>query len=213
MTDLIWQYRNKPRAKATIELLTNETYKTFDEAIAIAELLNINTATGYALDLIGKHVGISRLQNQIILKKWFGFNEAEIKNGFGVGEFYKYKNELKGAFYLNDYDYRFLIKAKIIKNYQNATLENIYKSLEFLFDKGNFAFDNYDMTMNLVIKRAKLNEYLLKIILKNDILVRPIGVNYRVVVLVENVFFGFSQNTNSKGFNSGKLARILQNDL
>lgn len=213
MLNLIWQYQNKPRAKATAQLLNDEVYKSFDEALVVAELLNIQTATGYALDLVGRHVGFSRLQAQMIVKSWFGFNDAENKKGFNQGEFYRYKNELKGDFCLSDYDYRFLIKAKIIKNYQTATLENIYRSLEFLFGKGNFVFDNYDMSLNLVIKRTKLNLFLLKMVLKNDVLVRPVGVGYKIVVLVENEHFGFTQNAHSNGFNKGKLARILKDDL
>ncbi|MGG7074317.1 DUF2612 domain-containing protein [Campylobacter sp. 9BO] len=169
MINLIWQYRKKPRAKATAELLSSEVYRCFDEAVAVAEILNIETATGYALDLIGRHIGFERLQAQMAVKEWFGFDEAESKKGFGLGEFYRYKGELKGDFYLSDYDYRFLIKAKIIKNYQNGTLENIINSLEFLFGKGNFAFDNYDMSINLVIKRSKLNLFLLNMVLKNDV--------------------------------------------
>lgn len=212
MIDLIWQYRKKPKARATAKLLNDEVVKGFDDALAVAEILNIETATGYGLDLVGRHVGFSRLQAQMILKDWFGFNQAENKRGFNFGEFYRYKGELKGDFYLSDYDYRFLIKAKIIKNYQAGTLENIYKSLEFLFGKGNFVFDNYDMSLNLVIKKTKLNLFLLKMVLKNDVLVRPVGVGYKIVVLVENSFFGFSQNENSVGFNKGKMARIL-NDL
>lgn len=210
MVDLIWQYKNKPRAKATAELLNSEIYKCFDSAIGLAEILNIETASGYALDLVGRHVGYPREQAAAILKTWFAFKEAQTKQGFGVGEFYRYKDALKGSFYLNDSDYRFLIKAKIIKNYQTGTLENIINSLEFLFGKGNFVFDNYDMTLNLVLKKSKLNLFLFDLVLKNDVLVRPVGVNYKIIVVVDTAFFGFTQNKNSLGFKKGKFARIVR---
>ncbi|MBR8461466.1 DUF2612 domain-containing protein [Campylobacter sp. faydin G-105] len=213
MLDLIWQYKNKPRAKATAELLNNAVYKSFDDALALAEILNIQTATGYALDLIGRHVGCEREQAYFVLKKWFAFSEAESKDGFNAGEFYKKKDALKGSFYLNDSDYRFLIKAKIIKNYQTGTLENMIKSFEFLFNKGVFIFDNYDMSVNLVINHTKLNLFLLKMAIKNDILVRPVGVGFKIILLLQDGFFGFSKNKNSLGFNRGNFAMELQNDI
>lgn len=210
MVELIWQYRKKPRAKATAKLLNDEVYKTFDDAIKIAEILNINTASGYALDLVGRHVGVSREQQNLILKDFFAFAQTEKKQGFNKGEFYRLGNSLKGSFYLNDSDYRFLIKAKIIKNYQTGTLENSYKSLEFLLGAGNFIFDNYDMTLNLVLKNAKTTQFLINLIFKNDILARPIGVGLNVILIADKKCFGFEQNKANLAFGVGKFARIYK---
>nr|DAR65268.1 MAG TPA: Protein of unknown function (DUF2612) [Caudoviricetes sp.] len=210
MVELIWQYRKKPRARATAKLLSDEVYKTFDDAIKVAEILNIDTASGYALDLVGRHVGVSREQRNLILKDFFAFNQAEKKQGFYKGEFYRLGNSLKGSFYLNDSDYRFLIKAKIIKNYQTGTLENSYKSLKFLLGAGNFIFDNYDMTLNLVLKNAKTTQFLINLIFKNDILARPIGVGLNVILIADKKCFGFSQNKANLAFNIGKFARIYK---
>lgn len=210
MVELIWQYRKKPRARATAKLLSDEVYKAFDDAIKVAEILNIDTASGYALDLVGRHVGVSREQRNLILKDFFAFSQAEKKQGFYKGEFYRLGNSLKGSFYLNDSDYRFLIKAKIIKNYQTGTLENSYKSLEFLLGAGNFIFDNYDMTLNLVLKNTKTTQFLISLIFKNDILARPIGVGLNVVLIADKKCFGFSQNKANLAFNVGKFARIYK---
>lgn len=210
MVELIWQYRKKTRARATAKLLNDEVYKTFDNAIKVAEILNIDTASGYALDLIGRHVGVSREQQNLILKDFFAFTQAEKKQGFYKGEFYRLGNSLKGSFYLNDSDYRFLIKAKIIKNYQTGTLENSYKSLEFLLGAGNFIFDNYDMTLNLVLKNAKTTQFLINLIFKNDILARPIGVGLNVILIADKKCFGFKQNKANLAFGVGKFAKIYK---
>ena len=210
MVELIWQYRKKPRARATAKLLNDEVYKAFDDAIKVAEILNIDTASGYALDLVGRHVGVSREQQNLILKDFFAFTQNEKKQGFGKGEFYRLGNSLKGSFYLNDSDYRFLIKAKIIKNYQTGTLENIYKSLEFLLGAGNFIFDNYDMTVNLVLKNAKTTQFLINLIFKNDILARPVGVGLSVILIADKKCFGFKQNKANLAFGVGKFARIYK---
>lgn len=210
MVELIWQYRKKPRARATAKLLNDEVYKTFDDAIKVAEILNIDTASGYALDLVGRHVGVSREQQNLILKDFFAFTQTEKKQGFNKGEFYRLGNSLKGGFYLNDSDYRFLIKAKIIKNYQTGTLENSYKSLEFLLGAGNFIFDNYDMTLNLVLKNAKTTQFLINLIFKNDILARPVGVGLNVILIADKKCFGFKQNKANLAFGVGKFARIYK---
>ena len=210
MVELIWQYRKKTRARATAKLLNDEVYKTFDDAIKVAEILNIDTASGYALDLIGRHVGVSREQQNLILKDFFAFTQAEKKQGFYKGEFYRLGNSLKGSFYLNDSDYRFLIKAKIIKNYQTGTLENSYKSLEFLLGAGNFIFDNYDMTLNLVLKNAKTTQFLINLIFKNDILARPIGVGLNVILIADKKCFGFKQNKANLAFGVGKFAKTYK---
>ena len=210
MVELIWQYRKKPRARATAKLLNDEVYKTFDDAIKVAEILNIDTASGYALDLAGRHVGVSREQQNLILKDFFAFTQAEKKQGFNKGEFYRLGNSLKGSFYLNDSDYRFLIKAKIIKNYQTGTLENSYKSLEFLLGAGNFIFDNYDMTLNLVLKNAKTTQFLINLIFKNDILARPVGVGLNVILIADKKCIGFKQNKANLAFGVGKFARIYK---
>ena len=207
MVELIWQYRKKPRARATAKLLNDEVYKAFDDAIKVAEILNIDTASGYALDLVGRHVGVSREQQNLILKDFFAFTQTEKKQGFNKGEFYRLGNSLKGSFYLNDSDYRFLIKAKIIKNYQTGTLENSYKSLEFLLGAGNFIFDNYDMTLNLVLKNAKTTQFLINLIFKNDILARPVGVGLNVILIADKKCFGFKQNKANLAFGVGKFAR------
>ena len=210
MVELIWQYRKKPRARATAKLLNDEVYKTFDDTIKVAEILNIDTASGYALDLVGRHVGVSREQQNLILKDFFAFTQTEKKQGFNKGEFYRLGNSLKGSFYLYDSDYRFLIKAKIIKNYQTGTLENSYKSLEFLLGAGNFIFDNYDMTLNLVLKNAKTTQFLINLIFKNDILARPVGVGLNVILIADKKCFGFKQNKANLAFGVGKFARIYK---
>lgn len=185
-------------------------YKVFDDAIKVAEILNIDTASGYALDLVGRHVGVSREQQNLILKDFFAFTQTEKKQGFNKGEFYRLGNSLKGSFYLNDSDYRFLIKAKIIKNYQTGTLENSYKSLEFLLGAGNFIFDNYDMTLNLVLKNTKTTQFLINLIFKNDILARPVGVGLNVILIADKKCFGFKQNKANLAFGIGKFARIYK---
>ena len=207
---IIWQYRTKPKALGTIKAIYKETDLTFQNTIQIADILNIDTATGYALDLVGRHIGVSRVLPTAIAKEYFGWLEDDSALSFGVGEFYRYGDALSASVVLNDNDYRFFIRAKITKNYQTGTIENIVKSIQFVVGNHSNVIDIQNMTMNIIVNSDKLNSLTLYAISKMDILVRPIGVMYEYTVLVNDKPFGFAHDNSSYGFNIGKFVRLQE---
>lgn len=207
---IIWQYRTKPKALGTIKAIYKETDLTFQNTIKIADILNIDTATGYALDLVGRHIGVSRVLPTAIAKEYFGWLEDDSTLSFGVGEFYRYGDALSASVVLNDNDYRFFIRAKITKNYQNGTIENIVKSIQFVVGNNSNVIDIQNMTMNIIVNSDNLNSLTLYAISKMDILVRPVGVMYEYTVLVNDKPFGFAHDNGSYGFNIGKFVRLQE---
>ncbi|QHJ84962.1 MAG: hypothetical protein [Bacteriophage sp.] len=205
---LICQYRTKPKAMGTINAIYAETTATFENALHAATVLNIEKAKGYALDLVGRHVGMSRILNQAIVKEYFGFLKDETALAFNDGEFYRYGDALNSIVRLDDSDYRFFIKSKIKKNYQTGTIENIVDSVNFLFGLNSNVVDNQDMTMNIVINSKSLNSLLLYAVKYLDIIVRPIGVMYRYLILTSDQPFGFYKDSSSFGFDAGKFVRL-----
>lgn len=207
---IIWQYRTKPKALGTIRAIYKETDLTFQNTIQIADILNIDTATGYALDLVGCHVGVSRVLPTAIAKEYFGWVEDDRSLSFGIGEFYRYGDSLSSSVVLNDSDYRFFIRARITKNYQTGTIENIVKSIQFVVGNHSNVIDIQNMTMNIIVNSDKLNSLTLYAISKMDILVRPIGVMYEYTVLVNDKPFGFAHDSSSYGFSIGKFVRLQE---
>lgn len=207
---LIWQYRRKPKASATIRAITSETKNTFQNVIDLAKILNIDEAQGKALDLVGRHVGINRVLNQAIAKEYFGFLGSISSLGFNQGEFYRYGDALSGSVRLTDSDYRFFIKAKILKNYQDGTIGNIVDSVRYLFGANSNVVDNQDMTMNLLVNAKNMNSLILYAVSKLDICVRPIGVMYKFIILTSDRPFGFDGDATSFGFNDGSFVRLQQ---
>jgi hypothetical protein len=205
---IIWQYRTKPNALGTIRAIYRETDNTFKNVIQLADILNIDRATGYALDLVGRHVGVSRILPTAIAKKYFGWLRDGAALPFGIGEFYRYGDALHASVVLNDNDYRFFIKSKITKNYQTGEISNIVKSIKFMIGEHGNIIDAQNMTMNVLVNSDQLNSLTLYAISKMDILVRPIGVMYRYLVLANSEPFGFAHDKHSQGFNLGKFARI-----
>ncbi|MWN31025.1 MULTISPECIES: DUF2612 domain-containing protein [unclassified Gilliamella] len=207
---IIWQYRTKPKALGTIRAIYAETDNTFKNVVQVADILNIDDATGYALDLVGKHVGVSRVLPKAIAKEYFGWLKDSRALPFSIGEFYRHGDALHASVVLNDNDYRFFIKARITKNYQTGEISNIVKSIKFMIGEHGNIIDAQDMTMNVLVNNDKLNSLTLYAISKMDILVRPIGVMYRYLVLVNNEPFGFEHDKHSCGFNSGKFVRLQE---
>lgn len=207
---IIWQYRTKPKALGTIRAIYAETDNTFKNVVQLADILNIDDAKGYALDLVGKHVGVSRVLPTAIAKEYFGWLEDDTALSFNVGEFYRNGDALHASVVLNDNDYRFFIKARITKNYQTGEISNIVNSIKFIIGEHGNIIDAQDMTMNVLVNNDQLNSLTLYAISKMDILVRPIGVMYRYLVLVNNEPFGFLHDKYSYGFNLGKFVRLQE---
>ncbi|WP_085248065.1 DUF2612 domain-containing protein [Gilliamella mensalis] len=207
---IIWQYRTKPKALGTIRAIYKETDNTFKNVIQVADILSIDDATGYALDLVGRHVGVSRVLPTAIAKEYFGWLEDKAALSFGIGDFYRHGDALHASVVLNDSNYRFFIKARITKNYQNGEISNIVKSIKFVIGEHGNIIDSQNMTMNILINGEHLNSITLYAISKMDILVRPIGVIYRYLVLVNNEPFGFNHDKRSYGFNLGKFVRLQE---
>ncbi|OCG10778.1 hypothetical protein A9G09_11740 [Gilliamella sp. wkB292] len=207
---IIWQYRTKPKALGTIRAIYAETDNTFKNVVQLADILNIDKATGYALDLVGRHVGAFRVLPTAIAKEYFGWLEDNTALSFNVGEFYRNGDALHSSVVLNDNDYRFFIKARITKNYQTGEISNIVNSIKFVIGKHGNIIDSQNMTMNVLVNSDQLNSLTLYAISKLDILVRPVGVMYQYVVLINNNPFGFSHDEKSYGFNIGKFVRLQE---
>ena len=66
---LIKQYNNKPKAKASIELLIKNSLLLYVNILnKFIESFNINTALGKQLDIIGSIAGINRIYDNETLK-------------------------------------------------------------------------------------------------------------------------------------------------
>lgn len=180
---LIWQYQGKPKAVQTIKLFDDVLSKSFVDLKSLQDTLNIDTAEGVNLDLVGKHVGQSRAINGYQLRKFFGFVGSKhalsfSKNNEGGGEWYRRRDPLSDSVRLSDADYRFLIKCRILKNYQTGTVSNILESCRFIFGDNCSVIDNYDMTVSISLPSQNLNSFKRFAIQNLDILPRPMGVRF-----------------------------------
>lgn len=175
---IIWQYKGKPKAVATFNLIESVFGQAFQELAELRNVLDIENAIGEQLDLVGKHIGISRVINHAVLRKFFGFKQSKQALAFNMGEWYRKRDPLSDSVRLNDKDYRFLLKCQIIKNYQTATIPELIQALRFCFGKGCLVTDNGNFTVSITVPMEKLNSFRQFVIKNLDVLPRPAGVRY-----------------------------------
>lgn len=209
---LILQYRSLPKAEATIKALANQ-YININSVIAdFEEAFDVDTAVGVQLDILGRIVGVNRNVPFTVPKKYFGFSDNVLS--YPMGD--KFTNILSHPMLdkfeipytsgeLNDNDFRFFIKAKIIKNTVRATMisnlgNSLQNAIDYLFNSKAYIVDNKNMTMTLYID-SSFDFTLLPFIEQLGLMPRPQGVEIRTVISynVGNTF-GFNDNANSKGF-------------
>lgn len=217
---LIIQYYNKQKAIGTIEAFTKEYEKIFNLYESFENAFDIDFAVGKQLDILGKLVGINRNVPLVIPKKYFSFNYGNMGDKFLiVDNDYPIKDKFEIGFtdlQLNDNDYRFLIRCKIIKNFLKAKgFTNIQLAIDFIFNNKGYIVDNRDMSFSLYLQ-SDINTDLLNVILALDLLPRPNAINYDLIIGYTSNSFGFADNQNSypmgdkfQSVNSGTFANKL----
>ena len=211
---IIWQYRGKPRAAATASLLSDTFKSTWDGLASLPSVLDIDTAQGVNLDLVGKHVGQSRVLTTITPRGLFGFVDAPGAKGFsllgvGGGVWYRYGDPIADSVVLSDDDYRFLIRCRVTRNYMTGTAQNVEDALAFIFGDSSQVFDLYDMSFSVVIQGGAITDFKRYAITRLDILPRPAGVRIKFFVVAPETAFGFLGAQGARPFNVGQFARIL----
>jgi len=126
---LYWQYKHSLRYKKLFENLVNAVKKYYP--CAIWELLDVDTAEGYALDLIGQRLGFPR--------------PKEIPESIGIYDVSKYEQSyydqsLDNMYLVKDDTYRYMLKLriKLWQPWHTITITSFYNALKYAFPESNF---------------------------------------------------------------------------
>lgn len=203
---LILQYHDKQKAQETIELLIsvllpeNESTGTLLN-LDIKDAFNLDTATGVQLDIIGKYVGVDRFyQGQEFDDAiYFGMSDQFSTEPTDVtgysdatdfltkeGEFLSQNDVISQNNQLNDDDYRFIIKLKIIQNNINHSNQQIDDNLFDLFGTSLYMTDNENMTITY-LEDGTLGA-LLTVIVEKEVLPKPMGVGINAIIPITTYF-------------------------
>lgn len=165
------QYRNKPKTMDWIAIngdLGNEIELAYQD---IAASYDIDNAGTNELDILGRIVLIGRSFEAKVLTDAFLFGAAQ----FGAAQFRPGSGV--GIQQLNNDVYRLLIKAKISKNTNDATLDSIINALDFIVETTGIKIDDpEDMSFSLIFDTlTQLENLVIRIF---DIIPKPQGVRY-----------------------------------
>lgn len=175
---LIVQYKDKPKAYETVKALAKVNVDFVNLCLQVRDFYNLDTAIGVGLDVIGIYVGIKR---------------------------YNLINATDYV-YLNDTDYRILIKYKIIFNSTNNSLKSIVDLIYSYFSNNVIVYSNGLMDLNYTLNTDYFSETIISVLRYNNYLPAPIAV--RTVVTAVSFFtlyFSFTSYENDTtpayGFN------------
>ncbi len=170
---LILQYRNKPKARETVKTGV-DIYSGDGLIYQLPELLNIDSATGAQLDLIGKILGCPRNVPGLVQNtKYFSFHVDSSSIGFstvGNPQFALFKtraNSTLATYGLQDEEYRQLLNFKAFVNRWSGNMAEMDEALFKCFGNDINLKNNqdlsitYEITNNTIpIQAARLLGYL-----------------------------------------------------
>lgn len=182
---LILQYKNKPKARATVQIGC-DIYTGNGLLFELENILDVDRATGYTLDLIGKIVGVPRnvLSDQPNVE-FFTF-EQEDANGFSTigtlsnGIFKRSDMNYYDKNALSDKNYRILIKLKAIMNRVRSTWADMDAMYYSVFGNNLYFENNKDGTITYYYNPAYIDSELWNAIIKLGYLIAPLGISYTV---------------------------------
>lgn len=203
---LIWQYR-LPKATKEIDLITSPWVQFMQDCLTFIEMWDIDKAQKYSLDVLGRIFNVSRNSVSMQEKDYLTYYEQTGGKGWGEGRWYIKGEAFQETVVLSDEEYRFLIKARIWKLYQDASLDYLTDALQALTGEDAYIVDNYDMTMKIYYSQHVQDDSFIKFAIENlDILPRPVGVKYTFEKSGSKYFgYGDPEFTNNFGYGVGRF--------
>lgn len=161
---LALQYRNQPKAVATIQLCVNWMLMQL-LPLNVQNAFMLSSAEGVQLDIIARYVGVTR-------------------NGYGFqGQ----------AISLDDTDFITLIQMGILTNHSDASLATIQNLIHTYFSGQILVFDHQNMTLSYMVNTSIGSNNLVQMFLSQGLLPQPMGVQIAATIYAGNItnFFGF----------------------
>lgn len=196
---LILQYRNKPKARETIKIGA-DIYLGDGIIFQLQDILDIDTAVGAQLDIIGKILDCPRvvqgIYNDMI---FFQFYDGPDSVGFSTvgnpqgGNFRTIQNYNQSEYSLPDNDYRFLLKFKSAVNVMRGSERGIDDALWNVFQGDVLLKNNHNLTITYIVSVERTLAALAAKQLGYYRAPEGVGANYVLRVPSPSQIFGFNR--------------------
>lgn len=209
--DLISSYhRGQPNFTAIVDGLTSQAQASIDFLARLPEDFDLDEAIGAQLDVDGEWIGRSRFVAVPLTNFYFSFDDADrgLDKGIWKGPF----DTESGITRLDDETYRRLLRAKILANQWDGTVEDLKTYLFRFFDSsvldGSLLLveDKLDMSYVIGIAGHIPDMLVLALLARGYLPLKPAGVKpYYIVTSIEgSSLFGFDvDNAYIHGFGAG----------
>ena len=144
------EHADKTQFVETVALLCQPALSWLDLADTFPTALDIDTALGSQLDLLGEWIGFSRKLSSPITGVYFAFDTSGV--GFNAGVWLGPFDPVSGLVSLPDEQYRLLLKAKVLNNQWRGDIPSAYQPAAAVFTPLGyqmFIVDHNDLTMDL----------------------------------------------------------------
>lgn len=200
---ILSQYEHAPRLLGVAKTMGDGLDVSPGVARFAREVMDIQTAGTWGLDVWGRILGISRT---IVLSgddEVLGFVGSDLQP-FNVGTFYQPR--ITQAYTLGDDAFRLLLMLKAAANISDTSVPSLNKLLQFLFaDRGNaYVLEVGTMRIRFVFE-FDLQPFERALILRQDVPPKPAGVGYELFTLAYPAF-GFA-GSGLHPFNQGTFAQ------
>lgn len=182
-TTVISQYANSPIITQLCENLADSINPSTNFDLFYDSMWNIDTATGYGLDVWGRILKVTRTLSVPTSDQYLGFAQGVPGSyPFGQGTFFSGQGATNN-FNLDDPSYRVLLFAKALANICDGSVYAINAILKNLFkNRGNcYVVDGLNMTMMYVFQFS-LTPVELAIVGSSGVLPRTSGVSATISV-------------------------------
>ena len=127
-----WAHNDKPKFMAMIAGVLQPFVDAQAVLASLPLLYSLNDAVGVQLDRVGERVGLSRDIEVPITNVWFSFSDP--LRGFGRGLWRGPYSDATEINSLDDEVYRKLLRAKILANSWDGTVDGAQEALDAFFD-------------------------------------------------------------------------------
>lgn len=177
LSRVYWQYRNAPKMREWLQILPDLAQAKIETPLSqVADLLDIDTAAGHQLDIIGRIAGIGsrpRIVSDDLV--YFGYAGTPAAGNYGEGP-YIGAGDQPISLPVPDYLFRVIIKAKIFQNVSVVTLDGVKQAVDAMLNEDCQVVDGQDMTIAAIRLKNPLATNIRKVVEELDLIPRPQGV-------------------------------------
>lgn len=203
------QMTESPNYLAIIRAIAR-TYDDQDSVLEYIGKLDVYTARGVWLDLIGSIVGASRRVDIDLKYTYFGYSNLDpVAAGYGKGRYWYYGSPSSVSNLLGDEEYLRFILAKAAQNAGDCSHISVIEVMQSVLDTNNvFSFNGGNGNLDIMFDGA-VSENMLALIKSGKIIPTAAGVGLRLMLQYDSEkSFGYSNlNAKAKGYGAGSYPR------